>query len=132
MTASAAPDSSAKAELEEKYKKDRARLDRDFDPYLQDGFSVYKTNPRRQEAYNQCAPQVVQFLKCVDQEGPTWFWRCNALHIELQRCYNAAKPESPSLLSYYIQDFKDTLATRWEQANWWYEKIVGSKENGEE
>ncbi|GIM12745.1 hypothetical protein Vretimale_15919, partial [Volvox reticuliferus] len=114
-------------ELEGKYQKDRERLSRDFDPYLQDGFSVYKTNPRRQEAYDRCSPEVVQFLKCVEREGPAWFWRCNALHIELQRCYNAAKPESTSLWALHIADFKETLATRWEQAKWWYENFTGSK-----
>ncbi|GLC60099.1 hypothetical protein PLESTB_001573900 [Pleodorina starrii] len=127
MSSSEVPDPSTTAEFEEKVKKDRERLNRDFDPYLQDGFSIYKTNPRRQEAYDRCAPQVVQFLKCVEQEGPTWFWRCNALHIELQRCYNDAKPETPSLLSHHVEDFKNTAAARWEQLKWWYESITGSK-----
>lgn len=131
MSSSTVPDSPIVSELEEQYKKDRDRLNRDFDPYLQDGFSIYKTNPRRQEAYDQCVPEVVQFLKCVEHEGPAWFWRCNALHIELQRCYNAAKPDSPPIFTHFVQDFQDTLGRRWDQAKWWYENITRSKDSDE-
>ncbi|PNH06486.1 hypothetical protein TSOC_007175 [Tetrabaena socialis] len=115
-------------EVEEKQRQSKERLARDYDPYLQDGFNIYRVNPRRQEAYNQCAPEVVKFLKCVDQEGPTWFWRCNALHIELQRCYNAAKPESPSLFGAYVKDFTETATARWEQAKWFYNNLTRSKD----
>ncbi|PNW82619.1 hypothetical protein CHLRE_06g286400v5 [Chlamydomonas reinhardtii] len=114
--------------LDEQYRRDRERLDRHFDPYLQEGFNIYRVNPRRQEAYDRCAPEVVKFLKCVDTEGPAWFWRCNALHIELQQCYNAAKPDTTSLLTHAVRDFKETASERWEQAKSLYNDILGGGE----
>ena len=117
----------AAGDEEEKLKRDRDRLWRDFDPYSS-GFTVHRTNARRQEAYDKCAPSVVQLMKCVDSEGPAWFWRCNAYHIELQKCYNSNKPESPSLITEYMRDFKDTLNTRWEQASWLLSAIFGGRD----
>ncbi len=118
------PPSSRPEDEGERYRRDRERLDRDFDPYT-DGFNIYRVNPRRQEAYDKCAPQVVSFLKCVDKEGPTWFWRCNALHIELQQCYNAAKPPSPSLITTYAKEFRDTALLRWDQLKWFIDSLTG-------
>ncbi|KXZ46712.1 hypothetical protein GPECTOR_41g676 [Gonium pectorale] len=121
----------AETELEDQYRRDRERLNRNYDPYLQESFNIYRVNPRRQEAYDRCAPEVVKFLKCVDGEGPAWFWRCNALHIELQRCYNANKPESTSMMTQWMQDWKSTAMTRWEQAKGLYRDILGSREDGD-
>jgi hypothetical protein len=56
-------------------------------------------------------PQV-RLMRCVDKEGPAWFWRCNSLHIELQRCYEAAKPPTTSLLSHTIRDYKEVSEGR--------------------
>ncbi|KAG2483077.1 hypothetical protein HYH03_018018 [Edaphochlamys debaryana] len=121
------PNKPSDASADESFQQDRQRLARDFDPYLQDSFSIYRTNPRRQEAYDRCAPDVVKFLKCVDAEGPTWFWRCNTLHIELQRCYEANKPATPPLLQTYARDFKDTALTRWQQAKDLFHDLTGGR-----
>lgn len=120
----AAAGGSGNTEEEERLQRTQDRLWRDYDPY-NSGFTIHRTNARRQEAYDKCAPDVVALMKCVDAEGPAWFWRCNALHIDLQRCYNANKPQSPTLILEYWRDVKETATVRWEQAKWFVTDVLG-------
>lgn len=100
-------------EGEKLLQRDRERVARDFDPYQTESFNIYRTNPRRQEAYNQCAHDVVALMRCVDAEGPAWFWRCNKLHIELQKCYEAHKKPPPNPFEGYIQATHENVQAAW-------------------
>jgi hypothetical protein len=52
----------------------REQLDRNYDPYLQENFSVYSINPRRQEAYDKCAPDVVRLSLQLSPAGTKLCW----------------------------------------------------------
>lgn len=77
-----------------------------------------------------CASEVVDLLKCVETNGPAWFYRCRWLHVELQGCYEKHKQHTPMVAQAALKSFRKEAPGQWQNFKWWLEDMSDSLWNG--
>lgn len=77
-----------------------------------------------------CASEVVDLLKCVETNGPAWFYRCRWLHVDLQGCYEKHKQHTPMVAQQAIRSFRKSAPGQWQHFKWWLEDMGNSLRYG--